>query len=456
MISIRFSRLAVAALAATALAPGAPALPKSPNVPKVRFEDYRLPNGMRVLLSRDSTAPVVAVSLTYNVGSFVEPKGRTGFAHLFEHLMFQGSENVGKAEKGAVIADMGGMMNGSTGQDRTNYYEIVPANQLEAVLFMEADTMRSLDVSQANLDNQRAVVQEEKRRSYDNRPYGQFYRILMETVYQDGPYAHVPIGSMEDLNAADLEYVRSFFRTYYAPNNVVMAIVGDIDIARTKELVNRYFADIPRGPEPAFPTFDYPMGTAERRVEFRDPLAPLPRVAIAWRTPDGNHPDDPALQVLGDILAGGKSSPMYRDIVEQRQLATSVGANGGAGRGPGFFLVMLNFAKGQDIRAAERAVYEHIHRIQTDGTTQAEIDKVRAAARRFAISGRRSVLDKANELSANAVIYGDPNRINTEIEAIWKVTPADVQRVARKYLQDANRNVITFLPGADEKGDRPQ
>jgi len=274
-----------------------------PAVPKIEFTEQTLPNGLRVFLSRDTSAPVVSVSLVYNVGAFVEPVGRTGFAHLFEHMMFQGSENVGKAEHTARIVEVGGSMNGGTAQDFTIYYETVPANQLELALFLEADRMRSLDVSQANLDNQREVVKEERRMRYENQPYGTIYERLLDLAYTTSPYKHPPIGSMADLDAADLDYVRNFFRTFYAPNNTVLAIVGDFEPGRAMELVRKHFGDIPRGPKPTLPSLEEPPQTKERRLTYTDQMARLPYYVGAYHIPDGNHPDAPALEVLAAILA---------------------------------------------------------------------------------------------------------------------------------------------------------
>jgi len=249
---------------------------------KIKFTDYKLPNGLRVILSVDHSAPVVAVSVTYNVGSRNERPGRTGFAHLFEHMMFQGSGNVGKGEHMLLVQDNGGTMNGTTNQDRTNYFEELPANQLDLALFLESDRMRSLDISQANLDNQRAVVQEEKRQSYDNQPYGALSGTISELAYDSFAYKHTTIGSMADLNAATLDDVRSFFKTYYAPNNATIAVVGDFTEAEAKKKVEKYFGSIPRQPDPPPVDTTEKLGTEERRKTLTDPLARLVRYEASY------------------------------------------------------------------------------------------------------------------------------------------------------------------------------
>src|SRR5258708_5238706 len=253
------------------------------HVPQIKFTDYRLANGLRVILSVDHSAPVVAVSVTYDVGSRNERPGRTGFAHLFEHMMFQGSQNVGKGEHMLLIQDNGGTMNGTTNQDRTNYFETVPANQIDLALFLEADRMRSLDISQANLDNQRAVVQEEKRQSYDNQPYGQMRETIQQLAYSSFGYRHTTIGSMADLNAATLEDVRSFFKPYYAPNNACIAIVGDFKEADAKKKIEKYFGGIPRQPAPPPVDLTETPLTGEKRKDLLDPLARLTRYEAAYK-----------------------------------------------------------------------------------------------------------------------------------------------------------------------------
>lgn len=426
--------------------PPASAQERPAPVPEVKFTDYRLPNGLRVILSPDRSAPVAAISVTYNVGSRNERPGRTGFAHLFEHMMFQGSEGVGKGEHFLLIQNNGGTLNGTTSQDRTNYFAVLPANQLDLLLFLEADRMRSLDVSQANLDNQRAVVQEERRQRYDNQPYGQVQETLLDLAYDTFSYKHSTIGSMADLNAADLDDVRRFFTIYYAPNNAALALVGDFDVNEARQKIEKYFGAIPRQPAPPPVDVSQPPLNGERRKTLNDPLAPLPQLRIAYRTVPGDHPDFFALSVLGDILAGGRTTRLYPVLVE-KDLATGVGAGVMESRGPSLFLVTANLPRGGKPEEIEAVIDREIARLQQGGVTAEEVDKVKTQARAAFIGGLESALSRANALSLYAVYYNDPNRINTELRDLQKVTAADVRRVAQKYLLRDNRVVITVLPG---------
>lgn len=426
----------------------APAESGAPAVPKVSFERYSLPNGLKVILSPDRSAPVVALALTYNVGSWVEPVGKTGFAHLFEHMMFQGSTNVAKGEHNALIFENGGILNGTTSHDRTNYYMTLPANQLEMGLFLEADRMASLDVSQENLDNQRAVVQEERRRSYDNRPYGKLYEAILNEAYETFGYKHSTIGTMEDLNAATLEDVKTFFRTYYAPNNAVLTLAGDFDTNEAKDLIQKYFGSIPRGPAPALPELNEPKQTSERVTTLKDPLAPLPVWVAAYDIPHGLHADFPALDVLASVLSSGRSSRLYKALVEQKKVVTGVSANAQARRGPGIFTLEMEFAEGQEMPPALDALDEAIRRVQESGVTEEEIAKVRTMARRGHIESLRGVESLAISLGENEVMFGDANRVNSYFEQVYDVTPADVQRVARQYLLSSNRSVVIVEPAS--------
>lgn len=426
------------------------------SVPQIKFTDYRLSNGLRVILSVDHSAPVVAVSAVYNVGSRNEREGRTGFAHLFEHMMFQGSENVGKGEHMLLVQDNGGSMNGTTNQDRTNYFETVPANQLDLALFLESDRMRSLDISQANLDNQRAVVQEEKRQSFDNQPYGAMGETMTGLIYTSFGYRHSTIGSMADLNAATLDDVRSFFKTYYAPNNACIAVVGDFNEADAKKKVEKYFGSIPREPAPPVPDLtEQPLGGEKRKV-LTDPLARLSRYESAYKTVPGNDPDFEALSMLGTILSGGRTSRLYNAIVEKR-MALSVQAGVFPSRGPGLFTFSAMLPPGGSVKALETALDAEVARVQTGGVTAEEVQRAKTQARARMIvgfgggrggggGGLQSVLGRANTLAQNAVFWDDPGRTNTQLQRVDAVTAEDVKRVANKYLVKSNRAVVIDYP----------
>ncbi|MCS6816535.1 MAG: insulinase family protein [Blastocatellia bacterium] len=433
--------LVILGLAATVAAQG-------PKPIKVEFTDVRLENGLRVILVEDHGAPVVSLCVTYNVGSRNERPGRTGFAHLFEHMMFQGSENVGKGEHFLLIFNNGGTMNGTTNEERTNYFQTVPANQLDLVLFLEADRMRSLDVSQQNLDNQRQVVQEERRLGLDNQPYGRSREKLQELLYDNFAYKHSVIGSMEDLNAATLDDVREFFRIYYAPNNAVLTLVGAFRTQEALAKIRKYFGGIPRQPDPPPVDVTEPEQTAERRATVEDPLARLPRVDIAFKTVPGNTPDFYALQVLANVLHGGQSSRLYQKLVREKELVTSISGFMDEKRAPGGFYITATLRPGARIEEVEAVIAEEIERVRREPIADWELMKAKNTARRAFISSIASSLSRAILLGQYAVYYGDPNVINTRLERIMAVTKEDVQRVAERYLRPTNRTVVITIPKA--------
>jgi len=412
----------------------------------IKFTDFRLKNGLRVIISEDHTAPTVSVAVTYNVGSADEKVRRTGFAHLFEHMMFKGSENVGPGEHPALIFANGGTMNGTTNQDRTLYYETLPANQLELALFLEGDRMKSLDINKENLDNQRAAVQEERRLRVDNQPYGQTYEKTGEQAYDNPAYHHSVIGSMEDLNAASVDDVATFFKTYYAPNNAVLTIVGDVDTKKTQALVEKYFGSIARQPDPKRPDLAEPPHTAERRSTIEDAKATLPRVDIDWIIPPANSQDSAALDVLSDILGTGRSARLNQSLVREKQLATQAFAGDQDTRGPGLYEVTAIVAPGKAPDAVEAAIYEEIEKVKNGPIAGWEIEKAQNAMRRQQAQAVTSSLQRAIQLGEYALFYNDPNLINTRLDKILKVTAEDVQRAAGKYLTAANRSVIITVP----------
>ena len=434
--------LVIAATVATALGLAAQ------SAPKITFTDTRLRNGLRVIISEDRSAPVFAIAVNYNVGSRDERKGRTGFAHLFEHMMFKGSENVGPGEHPYLMFMYGGNMNGTTNKDRTLYYEVMPSNQLDLALFLEADRMRSLEITAANLDNQRNAVQEERRLGIDNQPYGRTLEAIDELAYDNFAYEHSVIGSMADLSAATVDDVAAFFKTYYAPNNAVVAIVGDVDAKVTLEKVRKYFEGIPSQPPPPAVDMKEPPQTEERRTTLEDALARLPRIDMAYRIPPDGSPDSDALGVLATVLSGGRSARLYESIVRQKQLSAGVSAGAVQGRGPGLFRFTGTPLPGKTVAELEAAIEAEIVRIQTAPIEDWEMQKARNSSRSAFIGGLRSTLNRAIQLSEDALAFNDPGRINTRAEAITKVTAADVQRVAKQYLVPTNRTVVITNPKA--------
>ena len=417
-------------------------------VPRIQFTDTRLKNGLRLIVSEEHAAPMFSIVVNYNVGSRDERMGRTGFAHLFEHMMFKGSENVGSGEHPYLMFMNGGSMNGTTNKDRTMYYESLPTNQLDLALFLEADRMRSLAITKAILDNQRNAVQEERRLGVDNQPYGKTFEKLDELAYENFAYKHSTIGSMADLDAASVEDVAAFFKTYYAPNNAVIAIVGDVDAKSTIEKVRKYFETIPSQPAPPPVDMAEPAQTEERRATLEDPLARLTRIDMAYKVPPSSSPDDDALTVMATILSGGRSGRFYEAIVREKQLATNVSAGSSESRGPGLFNVVGMTQPAKSVADLEAAIDIEIEKLKTGPIADWEIEKARTGARSGFVNSVGSSLQRAVLLSQYAMFYDKPDLINTRAESIAKVTAADVQRVARQYLVKTGRTVVTTAPKA--------
>jgi predicted Zn-dependent peptidase len=441
--------LALSSVIAYAQSKTKPSADKSgAGIPKVNFKEVKLKNGLRVFLVEDHSAPVISLALIYDVGSRNEKQGRTGFAHLFEHMMFQGSENVGKSEHFILIETNGGQMNGTTNEERTLYFETLPNNQLDLMLYLEADRMRGLDISKENLDNQRHAVQEERRLGLDNQPYGKMFEKFGETMYDNFAYKHSVIGSMEDLNAASVEDVKEFFRVYYAPNNAVLALVGDFKTDQALARVKTYFEPIPSQPAPSRVDMAEPEQTSERRFALDDQLARLPLLNIGYKGYVGAAADVYALQALSSVLGGGQSSRLYQKLVKDSQLALSANSFSSVRRGPGAFRISATIAPNKKYEDVEAAIYEEIARLQKEPIADWELEKAKQAARRSAVGSRQSSLGLAINITEGVVSWNDPNYANTRLEKIMAVTKEDVQRVAQKYLQQTKRTVGVAIPKA--------
>jgi len=449
-------RLAVALLLAAggaallqtrpAAAGGSPG--ETPALPHVDFTDQHLSNGLRVIIAVDRTAPVFAISVTYNVGSRNERPGRTGFAHLFEHMMFQGSENVGKGEHFILVLNNGGNMNGTTNEDRTNYFEALPKNQLDLALFLESDRMRSLAVTPSNLDNQRNAVQDERRVGIDNQPYGHAFLEIDNLAYDNFAYKHSTIGEMRDLDAASVGDVKDFFRTYYAPDNAVLVLVGDLDPAATLEKVKKYFGGIPSQPPPPPVDMTEPEHYGERRETLLDPLARVPMVLLAWHIPAGNTPDNYAMRVLANVLGQGQSSRLYQDVVKAKQYATQIQVQADARRGPSLLYVFAILRPGVKPEDCEKAIVSDVAAIGMDGITEAELEKARTQFLRQQIQQRQSDLSEAIVLGQNTVYFDDPNLVNSMVDKFDAITADQVKSAAQKFLVPDQLAVITDLPSA--------
>jgi predicted Zn-dependent peptidase len=434
-----------AAVSASAAEPGSPAARPASTV-RVEFTDTTLANGLRVQLVEDHGAPVIAVNVAYDVGSRNERPGRTGFAHLFEHMMFKGSRNVGDGEHFYQVFSNGGTMNGTTSSDLTLYFETLPANQLELALFLEADRMRSLVITQEKLDNQRHAVQEERRLRVDNQPYGRADEHFDELFYTNFAYQHSTIGSMTDLDAASVEDVAQFFKTYYAPNNAVLSVVGDFKPNEAMALIRRYFEDIPRQTEPPAVDLSEPPQKAERRETMTDALARATQVQIAYKTPVGNDPDHYALRVLSSVLQQGDSSRLYQTLNKEKELVVSIGGFVDERIGPGGLYIGATVRPGKKAADVEAAIYAEIEQLQQQPIAEWELEKAKNTTRFGYLQSIRSAQSRATMLGSFTVKFDDPNLINTRVAGFDAVTRADVQRVAKKYLQKNNRTVIVTNP----------
>ena len=420
---------------------------------KLPFESYKLPNGLTVILSEDHTTPTVAVNVWYHVGSKNETPGRTGFAHLFEHVMFTGSGHVPYGLHDKLTEGVGGGNNGSTTNDRTNYYETIPANYLESALWLESDRMGylldTLDI--AKLNAQRDVVKNERRQSYDNQPYGRVSEIFSGAMYpKDHPYSWPVIGSMTDLTAASEEDVKAFFRIYYAPNNATLAVVGDFDPKQAKAWIAKYFNDLPQAK--SVPRPNVPLGklTASKRLVYEDRVQ-VPRLYIQWPTVGFKHDDDYALSVMSSILSGSRTARLTKALVYDSQAASNVFAFANSAEDVGVFQVVVVPRPEHTLTELEGAVDQVIQKFLAEGPTAEELQKAKAGLELDFLRGLESNLGKANQLISGAVFYGNPGQFSVDYQKTLAVTAADVKRVANQYLS-RSRIVLSVVP----KGKRDQ
>jgi predicted Zn-dependent peptidase len=435
-------------------APGSPSASAGYQVP-VFFET--LPNGLRVVVSEDHSAPVVLVEVMYNIGFRLEPKGRTGFAHLFEHMMFQGSAQVGKFEHVQVVNANGGVLNGSTRFDYTNYFQVMPSNALELALWLEADRMRSLEVTPENLKNQQNVVSEEVRVNVLNQPYGAFEWLgLPQRANTNWYNAHNFYGDLTDLEAATIDDVRSFFDTYYAPNNAVLVVTGDATPADVMALARKYFGDLPSRTLPPEPDVSEPPQTAEKTFTEDDKLARTPAVAVGYHLPPRMTREFFALSLLDPLLVGDESARWFQKLVKETQLATSlVGGFNLLGnnfdmKGPMLYTVRVDYKPDRTAREVLAAMDEVLASIQTSGVTADDLSRARTAFESAFFEemegGVVPGFGKANLLAAFTLFDNDPNRINTILAELERVTPADVRAAAARWLVPANRTSIDRRP----------
>ncbi len=416
------------------------------NLTPLEIEEYSLGNGLRVVLNRDEAVPVVAVAVYYNVGSRNEREGRTGFAHLFEHMMFQGSENVKKAEHFQFIMKAGGTMNGTTSSERTNYYETLPANQLPLALWLESDRMRSLAVTQENLDNQREAVKEEKRLRYDNQPYGQIFDLINEMIYRNFSNSHSTIGSMEHLDDATVEDVQEFFRIYYAPNNAVLVISGSFEPGTAKQLVETYFGDIPSQPEPPELDVSEPAEVAQTYRQWEDKLAPFPAFLIGWKIPKRRSPEFNALYLAGKLLYDGESSRLYQKLVKGDESVIQLFGFTDERRGPSSIFVGAIPKPEKDLSRIRDIIMTEIRHVATEGPTADEMQKLHNQLINDTVRMRQSSMARAQQIAEYALYDDDPTLINSDLDEYLAVMPDQIRNAVQNFLNTENRALLDVTP----------
>ncbi len=410
---------------------------------------HRLDNGLRVVLNEDHSAPTVAVCVTYDVGSRNEQQGRSGFAHLFEHMMFQGSRNVAKGQHFELITERGGTLNGTTSVDRTNYFELMPANALATVLWLEADRMQSLAITKENFENQRQVVQEEYRMRVSNAAYAESLMRLRELVFQGyWAQAHDPIGSMQDLDAAKLSWLREFHDTYYAPNNAVLTIAGDFEPKQALELVNQYFGDIKPSTLPVYAPGQVPEQTQPRAVELTDSNAKTPGLMYGWVIPATRAPEHYALELATVVLTFGDSSVLEDKLVRNESLLRSVASWTYDHRGPDMLALRALLTERADMKTVEQRIDEEIAVLAKNGPTEEQLSKAKQRIQSYLLFGMEGNLTRATQLSNYELFWGDAGLLNTELGNYFEVTSADVQRAVAKYLTRARRSTVYVYPEA--------
>lgn len=417
-----------------------------------------LDNGLVVLVSPDPTSPTVGVSMVYHVGMRLEPRGRTGFAHLFEHLMFQGTPKAPKGVLDRVISGGGGDINGSTRPDFTNYIAGAPVSALEPILWLEADRMTTLDFSPANLKNQQDVVKEEIRSNVTNSPYGAVMWIdIAALAFDKWENAHDGYGSFEDLDRATLDDVRAFHRDYYGPNNAVLSIAGDVTPERAFALAEKYFGAIPRRPTPPRADTTEPLNTTERRLSQTDALAQVPALVAAWKVPARGSPDHAAMVVLGELLSGGDASRLHQALVKGQELALGVSPLWGLTGpwqydGPTLYTLFIPYKPGADAESLLTAIDAAVARVRDQGVDDATLARLKTRLRADWINGLEGIVDRADTLAQLQLLWGDARVVNQIPRWIDAVTSADVQRAAATYLTAANRSVIDRRPAGAAPG----
>ena len=445
--AIRLLTVVVFLAAAVWLAPWATASGTTDvRPPKLTYERIELPNGLTVLLHQDRSTPIAHVQLWYHVGSKNERAGRTGFAHLFEHMMFKGSKNVEPEQHTSIVSSVGGRANAYTTEDATVYWQTVPAQYLPLMLWMEADRMATLRIDETTFRNEREVVKEERRMRIENQPYGRLNEILFEQAFTTHPYRHPVIGSMQDLEAATIEDVRDFYRTYYVPANCTMVIAGDFEIPQVKELVERYLARVPPAAKPVPRDIPKePIPTQEKRVTVTEPW-PLPAVVVAHHITYDGHPDAYPLHIVSKVLSDGQSSRIYRKLVYETGLALTAFGGGNIIEHPNLFFTVAIVNPGQSPEVVEKALLAELDKLKAEPITERELQRAKNQFARDYILGRESLQDKATHLAHAEVIHSDITTADGEFDIFQGISLADVQRVAKIYFTPERRVVLHVMP----------
>jgi zinc protease len=413
---------------------------------KVNFTEYDLENGLHVILHNDNSAPVVAVSVMYHVGSKNEDTARTGFAHFFEHLLFEGSDNIKRGEFMKFVSSNGGQNNANTSQDRTFYYEVFPSNQLETGLWLESERMMHPVINEIGVNTQREVVKEEKRLRVDNQPYGQFFSEVLKRLYTKHPYHWAPIGSMEHLNAAKLDEFIAFFKKNYTPNNAVLSIAGDIDIEKTKTLVKAWFAGIPKGPQVNQPAIkEDPITTAIIDTAY-DANIQIPAIMLAYRIPGTKEKDQKVMDLVSEILTGGASSRLRKKMVDEKKNALQVGAQSVSGEDYSTYVIYGLPNANKTLEEIMKDMDEEIVKLQTDLISDKELQKLKNTYESQYADANLSSLRVAEELASDYTYFRNTGRINTELSEYLSITKEDIRAAAKKYLNKNQRLILYYLP----------
>lgn len=414
---------------------------------KVAFEEYKLTNGLHVILHNDPSAPVVITSVMYHVGAKNETPDRTGFAHFFEHLLFEGTKNIARGEWFKIVTANGGTNNANTNEDRTYYYEVFPSNNLELGLWMESERMLHPVINKIGVDTQNEVVKEEKRQRYDNQPYGNLIPEVKKNMYTNHPYRWTTIGSMEHLDAATLEEFQAFNKKFYIPNNAVLIVAGDLnDIPKTREWIQKYFGEIPKGAEINRKTFVEEPITATIRAKYEDSNIQKPMVVASYRTPSNKTRDARVLDMISTILSDGKSSRLYKKIVDDKKMALQIGAFSYAQEDYGMY-ILYGLPQGENTaEGIVKEIDEEIVRLQTVLLTDKEMQKLKNKYENDYVNSNASIEGIAENLASFYLLYGDVNLINTEMDIYRSITAKEIQEIAKKYLNPNQRLILDYVP----------